>query len=69
LAGRGVPHLRTQERGDLIVTVTVETPQRLDERQTELLRELAALRNEEAPEGKVQHNQRSMFDRFKEAFK
>ncbi|HNJ78824.1 MAG TPA: DnaJ C-terminal domain-containing protein, partial [Marmoricola sp.] len=69
IAGLGVPHLRTQGRGDLIVTVTVETPQRLDDRQTELLRELAALRNEESPEGRVHQHQRSMFDRFKDAFK
>lgn len=69
LTGLGVPHLRTQGRGDLIVTVTVETPQRLDDRQAELLRELAALRNEESPEGRVHHHQRSVFGRFKDAFK
>lgn len=69
LAGLGVPHLRTQGRGDLIVNIVVETPQHLDDRQVELLKELAALRNEEAPEGRVQQNHRSMFDRFKEAFK
>jgi len=69
LSGLGVPHLRTQGRGDLIVTVSVETPQRLDDRQVELLQELAALRNEESPQGRVHRHQRSVFGRFKEAFK
>ena len=40
-------------RGDLVVTVVVETPTRLDERQEELLRELAALRGEEQPDRPV----------------
>ena len=52
LRGRGVPGLRGG-RGDLVVTVVVETPTRLDERQEELLRELAALRGEEQPSGHV----------------
>ena len=37
LRGRGVPHLRSQVRGDIVVTVEVETPGRLDDRQQELL--------------------------------
>ena len=37
LRGRGVPHLRTQVRGDVVVTVDVETPARLDDAQEELL--------------------------------
>ena len=41
LRGRGVPHLRSQVRGDIVVTIDVETPGRLDDRQQELLRELA----------------------------
>ena len=54
LRGRGVPHLRSQVRGDLVVTIDVETPGRLDERQEELLRELAELRHEESPDGRIQ---------------
>ena len=50
--GQGVPGLRGG-RGDLIVTVSVETPHRLDPRQEELLRELAAIRGEEQPTGNV----------------
>ena len=45
-AARGVPGLRGG-RGDLVVTILVETPNRLDPRQEELLRELAAIRDEE----------------------
>lgn len=66
--GRGVPSLRSQVRGDIVVTVVVETPGRLDDRQTELLRELAALRNEEAPDGLVQPTQKSVFGRLRDAF-
>jgi len=68
LNGRGVPALRSVGRGDLVVRVVVETPSRLDERQEELLRELAALRDEESPEGHVQATHRSVFDKLRSAF-
>jgi len=68
LGGRGVPSLRGTGRGDLIVRVVVETPTRLDDRQAELLHELAALRNEESPDGQVQSGHKSMFDRLRDAF-
>ncbi len=41
--GRGMPSLRTRERGDLVVELFVETPARLNARQKELLREFAGL--------------------------
>jgi molecular chaperone DnaJ len=41
IRGRGVPHFRGRGRGDQIVQVYVVTPQSLDERQRELLQELA----------------------------
>ena len=69
LRGHGVPALRTGVRGDVIVTVDVETPARLDERQQELLRELAALHHEESPQGRIQPGHKSVFDRLKDAFK
>lgn len=69
LRGRGVPGLRNGVRGDLVVTVEVETPARLDDRQRELLRELAALRHEETPDGNVQPAHKGMFDRIRDAFK
>ncbi|GAA4939494.1 molecular chaperone DnaJ [Actinomycetospora succinea] len=54
LRGRGMPRLRstgrTDGRGDLLVHLDVQVPDRLDTRQTELLRELAELRGEERPD-------------------
>ena len=47
LRGKGVPRLRSTQRGDLLVHVDVRVPTRLDEEQERLLRELAALRHEE----------------------
>jgi molecular chaperone DnaJ len=67
LRGRGVPGLRGG-RGDLVVTVVVDTPTRLDARQEELLRELASLRGEEAPDGSIRASQKSVFGRFRDAF-
>jgi molecular chaperone DnaJ len=66
--GRGVPGLRGG-RGDLVVTVVVETPTRLDPRQEELLRELAAIRGEEQPDGRLgPRSSGSVFGRIRDAF-
>ena len=67
--GRGVPGLRGG-RGDLVVTVVVETPSRLDPRQEELMRELAAIRGEEKPDGRLGPNRASgsVFGRIRDAF-
>jgi len=46
LRGRGVPHLQGRGRGDLIVTVAVDTPTDLTPAQEELLRSLATERDE-----------------------
>ena len=51
-----------------MVHVVVETPSRLDARQEELLRELAALRQEEQPTGQVRAAQKSVFGRLRDAF-
>jgi molecular chaperone DnaJ len=67
--GRGVPGLRGG-RGDLVVTVVVDTPTRLDPRQEELLRELAAIRDEEKPEARLGSSRPSgsVFGRIRDAF-
>jgi molecular chaperone DnaJ len=67
--GRGVPGLRGG-RGDLVVTVVVETPSRLDPRQEELLRELAAIRDEEKPDGRLgqARSSGSVFGRIRDVF-
>ncbi|MCX6400551.1 MAG: molecular chaperone DnaJ [Propionibacteriales bacterium] len=67
LRGRGVPGLRGG-RGDLVVSIAVETPGKLDARQEELLRELATLRGEEQPTGDVRPAHKSMFGRLRDAF-
>lgn len=46
LRGRGVPHLQGRGRGDLIITLVVETPTELTKTQEELLRQLATERGE-----------------------
>jgi hypothetical protein len=45
--GRGMPSLRSRERGDLVVELFVETPSKLTPRQKELMRELAGLCSEQ----------------------
>lgn len=69
IRGAGVPHLRGTGRGDVVVHIDVVTPTRLDPRQAELLRELAALRGEENPTGitSPQHAG-GLFTRIKDAF-
>ncbi len=70
LRGLGVTHLRGSGRGDLIVHCLVQTPTRLTEEQEELLRQLAALRDEEKPEGAVMSPaEGGLFGRLKDAFK
>ncbi|HEX6866269.1 MAG TPA: molecular chaperone DnaJ [Caulobacteraceae bacterium] len=41
LKGRGMPSLRTRQRGDLVVELFVETPTKLTAKQKELMRELS----------------------------
>jgi molecular chaperone DnaJ len=69
LRGRGMPRLRStgrvDGRGDLFVHLVVTTPTKLDARQTELLRELAALRGEEAPDLAVNGRGGGLWDRLR----
>ncbi len=66
--GQGVPKLRGTGRGDLIATISVQTPTRLDQEQTELLQRLAQMRDEDHPVVESSGRHRSVFDRFKGAF-
>jgi molecular chaperone DnaJ len=63
LRGRGVPVLQGRGRGDLIVTVVVDTPTDLTKEQDELLRRLAELRGETvaAPDPGLMSKLRSAF--------
>jgi molecular chaperone DnaJ len=69
IRGRGVPRLRGTGRGDVVATIVVETPTKLDAEQAELLRQLAAARGEENPVASVEKPHKSVFDRFKDAFR
>ena len=70
LRGLGVTHLRGTGRGDVIVHAMVQTPNRLDPEQEELLRKLAALRGEERPQAKVgSPGEGSLFGKLRDAFK
>ncbi len=48
LKGKGVTHLRSAGRGDLVVTIQVLTPTKLDSKQKELFRSLAKLRKSDS---------------------
>src|SRR5712691_828630 len=52
LRGKGVPHLGRRNRGDLFVTVQVETPKPQSKEERQLLQRLAELRGEGPEKGK-----------------
>jgi molecular chaperone DnaJ len=60
--GKGVPYVDGSGRGDHFVHVKVRVPTSLDERQRELLEELATLEGEEPPESK------GVFEKVKDFF-
>lgn len=73
VSGHGVPSLRTNRRGDtsrgdLGVTLVVETPTKLDHEQRELLAKLAQVRGEAGPEIANRAESKGFFDRLKDAF-
>ena len=68
LRGLGVTHLRGAGRGDLVVSLSVQTPTRLDEQQEQLLRELSRLRGEERPTGRLAPTQQSVFSKLRDRF-
>ncbi len=61
LKGQGIVSRKTGVKGDLILTVRVETPTRLSEKQKELLREL-----EKSMSGKEYEGRRSFMDKLKD---
>jgi len=63
LRGKGVPHLNSHGKGDLVVEVRVTTPAKLTREQRELLQQLdATLAVENTP------TNRGLFDKMKEMF-
>jgi molecular chaperone DnaJ len=63
LKGKGFPDLHTKKRGDQLVTINVEVPTNLNEKQKALLREFEKLMTE-----KNSPKQGSFFDWFKQYF-
>ncbi len=68
LRGIGVTHLRGTGRGDLLVHAGVQTPTRLTSAQEDVLRQLAVLRDEERPEGRLTPASHGLFGKLRDAF-
>ncbi|GAA1800211.1 MAG: molecular chaperone DnaJ [Actinobacteria bacterium] len=69
LRGLGVTHLRAGGRGDIIVHADVRTPTKIDAEQEALLRQLATLRDEEAPAGRLAAGDHGLMGKLRDAFK
>ena len=71
IKGKGVPHLHSNRRGDLRITIDVRVPGSLDSRQQELLKELAesfSTPNETPRNGEGGgDDDKGIFDKIKEA--
>jgi molecular chaperone DnaJ len=63
LRGKGAPVLRTNRRGDLLVTVRVVVPEKLNDKQRKLLKELGESLGIES----LDKNTRSVFEKFLDA--
>lgn len=63
IRGQGFPSLRGGAKGDLVLTVNVEIPRRLNEKQKELLRQL-----DESMGGKEYEGRKSFADKLKDIF-
>ncbi|WP_430868890.1 molecular chaperone DnaJ [Demequina aurantiaca] len=68
LKGLGVGKLQRSGRGDLLVRLDVQTPAELTDEQTDLLRQLAALRGEEMPEAHLAPIGGGVFSRLRDTF-
>ena len=69
IKGKGVPHLNGNRRGDLRVMVDVRIPGSLDDRQQELLKELARSFESSNKKGPLDGNEddKGIFEKIKEA--
>jgi molecular chaperone DnaJ len=63
LRGRGLPHPRNRQIGDLVVVVDLEVPKQLTEKQEILLRDLAELDHKH-----VSEHRKSFFEKLKDYF-
>ena len=69
MRGLGVTHLRGSGRGDLLIHASVQTPTRLTPEQEDLLEQLAVLRGEERPEGRLAPLEKGLLGKLRDAFK
>jgi molecular chaperone DnaJ len=60
---KGVPHLRSERRGDQLVIINVEIPKRVTPEQRDLMEELA-----ESLGSEVHPQERSLFDQVRDFF-
>lgn len=65
IKGKGVPSARGRAQGDQHVKVKVQTPQKLNDKQKELLREFAELSGDQIPDEQSE----GFFERMKKAFR
>lgn len=69
LKGKGMPRVRRETRGDLLIEILVDTPTSLDASQKKLIEQLAKLRKETALEFKPEEiTKLTLFGRLKDAF-
>ena len=61
--GQGMPHPRRRDKGDLLVEVNIEVPKKFNQRQRELLRELAELEQKH-----VSQHRKSFFEKVRDYF-
>jgi molecular chaperone DnaJ len=61
--GKGLPHVRSRDHGDLLVQVEIDVPKVLNPKQEELLRELAKL-----DKANVTPHRKSFLDKVREYF-
>lgn len=62
VGGKGVPHINSNRRGDLFITVRVVIPNKLSKQETELLKKLAALN------GETSEVHKSFWENIKDSF-
>lgn len=65
IRGKGLPHVNTGRRGDLMISVKLEVPTAVDSEQRRLLEELARY---DAPEEDGTGKQKGLFDKIKDVF-
>jgi len=63
MRGKGVPHLRSDRRGDQLVIINVEIPSRLKKEQRELIEQLA-----ESLGSEVRPQERNFLDQLRDFF-